>query len=303
VRAVVGRPATLRWQLTDDVGDVLTPTGSVTVSVVAGDGATPVAGPLTATLNATNEAYEVALPPQSQLDTLTATWSAPVAGVAYSATTVIDVVAQRLVDPYILRQDSIIQAIFSGAQGPLQLVQLMDQVEEGIRYILGYPPVLEGFRTEWDTLRGTLNDALYVSGTVNGLPYGWGAGKMRIPGTKIPVQIYSGTINGVALDPINDVPKLNIENGMLVWADYRPWISGRYQWWGTHGESNPAADLRWAAKKLCHHFAQTSDFPDRAYSITTEAASILFSMPSPDRPTGIPEVDAVLNRLRLESVI
>jgi hypothetical protein len=262
-----------------------------------------------AALNESDKVWEWTLPPQSQLDSLEATWSAIVDGVTFTETYEVDIVYSRLANPWLMRlQDPDIARIAAAPMGKQALLILIDEIEEGIRDILGYPPVLEGYRLCWDTLRGTLNDALYVSGTVNGLPYGWGAGKMLVPGIKFPQQIYSGSINGVPMDPINDIPMLLIQNGALIWADYRPWISGRYTLWGTHGGGtdggpDPDGDLKRAARRLCHHFAQHVDFPDRAYSIVTEGASILFSMPAPDRPTGLPEVDAVLARKRLTSVI
>lgn len=304
MRAVAGRPTTLRYHLTDDVGNDLTPdVGThVTVTVVSGDGTTVLYAAQQATLSGDDGGtWEWVMPPQAQLDSLTATWAATVGGFAYSEVQNIDVVSCRLVEPYQFQSDPDLMALIAAGPGPLLL--LIDQIEDGLREILGFPPALEGFRMSWDTLRGTLNDALYVSGTVNGLPYGWGAGKMLIPGIKFPVQIYSGTINGVALDPVNDIAKLIIENGALAWADYRPWISGRYSLYGTHGEANPARDLRQVAKKLVHHVGQSVDYPDRAYQVVTEGATILFSMPAPDRPTGIPEVDVVLARYRLSSVI
>ena len=301
MRVAAGRPATLRWQLTDEGGTGLTPdTGhNPTVTVTAGDGVTALYTAQATTLNQNDGAWEWVMPPQTQLDTLAAVWTTVVGGVTYTNTDTIDVIAQRLAEPYLLRQDSDLQALTNQ-----QLLQLLDQVEELIRDVIGYCPVLEGARPSWDTLRGTLNDALYVAGTVNGLPYGWGAGKMFIPGVKFPQPtVYAGTINGVALDPTNDIPKLQVMDGCLVWSDYRPWISGRYSFWLTHGEPNPPQDLRWCCQKLIHHFVQKSNYPDRAYSIQTEGASILFSMPNADRPTGLPEVDAILARYRLSSVI
>ena len=215
-----------------------------------------------ATFSSADQAWEWTLPPQTQLDALVANWTAMVSGASYSEFTEVDIVAGRLADPWLMRQtDPDIETIFLSPLGKQALFILLDQVEEGIRDILGYPPVLEGFRMQWDTLRGTLNDALYVSGTVNGLPYGWGAGKMLIPGIKFPVPppnatgpLYAGAINGVPLDPVADIPNLLIENGCLIWSDYRPWISGRYSAWGAHGGgSNPGGapdgDLRWAARQ------------------------------------------------------
>lgn len=303
MRAAAGRPATLRWQLTDDVGTPLTPDAGVSVTVLAGDGTTVVAGPSAATLAAEEDVWQWVLPGQAKLDSLIANWSATVNGLAYATSTYVDIVGQRLVEPYLLRQDPTIADVFEGPQGTMALLALMDQIEVSIASILGYPAVLEGFREEWDTLRGTLIDGLYVSGTVNGLPYGWGAGKMLIPQVRMPVQIYAGSINGVALDPVTDVEDLLVQTGALVWSDYRPWVSGRYSMWGTHGDPIVNAELQWAAMKLIRHFAQVSNYPDRAYSVVTEGASIMFSMPSPDRPTGLPEVDAILNRIGMVKVI
>ena len=303
MRAVVGRPATLRWHLTDDVGSVLVPDsdGVASVSVLAGDGSTVVLTSTPAVLNPNLGAWEATLPPQSKLDSLAAIWTATVGGYVYTETITTDVVAGRLVEPFQLQNDTDLAQLL--AQGPELLVILVDQVEEIIRDILGFPPVLEGFRQTWDVTRGTLQDSLYVSGTVDGLPYGWGAGKMLIPGVKWPAQVYAGTINGVAQDPTADIAKISVEDGCLTWNDYRPWISGRYSFWGTHGAVTPSRELRQVALKLIHHVAQTTDYPDRAYSVSTEGATIMFSMPSPDRPTGLPEVDAVLARLRNDSVI
>jgi hypothetical protein len=139
-----------------------------------------------------DQAWEWTLPGQAQLDSLVAQWSATVGGVTYSHNAEVDVVGGRLADPWLMRQtDPDVAAVMASALGKQALLILLDQVEEGIRDIIGYPPVLEGFRVSWDELRGTLNDALYVSGTVNGLPYGWGAGRMMIPGIKFPTPARS----------------------------------------------------------------------------------------------------------------
>lgn len=305
MRVAAQRPATLRWHLTSDGGTPVTPDNGATpqVTVVAGDG-TVAYGPTNASLATGTEGAEWTwvLPAQSKLDTLTATLTATVGGVPMSVPLEVDIIAQRLIDPWRLRNDYPAD-LGAGVVDDEQLLFLLDQAEETIRDVLGYPPVLEGARVEWDTLRGTINDALYVAGTVNGLPYGWGAGRMLIPQVRMPVEVYSGSVNGVALDPTLDVTKILVQNGALVWSDYRPWISGRYSLWLTHGDPSPAADLRWACGKLVAHRSKTIDYPDRAAQVVTEGATIVFAMPTADRPTGIPEIDAVLNRYRLTSVI
>ena len=394
MRAAANRPATLRYHLVDEAGSPLTEDNGtkVTVTVAAGDGITTLYSNQIATYNATDGGWEWVLPPQTKLDQLTAAWTATVGGVTWTVTTVVDVVAERLVEPWLARQDPDLSSLTAA-----NFLLLMDKCEDYIEGVLGFPPVLAGVRPMWDTLRGTLNDALYVSGTVNGLPYGWGAGKMLIPGVKFPVvgsvtssgnvtlattitsgtvssidlegdtrslisgagfvielstgydavtagvgsyaggvttyainpvavvetysagvtlsytgpyqgqgAIYSGSINGVALDPVADIAKLKTINGCLVWSDYRPWISGRYELWLTHGEPDPPRDLRDACLKMMKHYAgigANNNYPDRTASVTTEGATILFNLPGPDRPTGLPEVDSVLQRIRLSAVI
>ena len=305
MRAVAGQPATIRLQVQTDGGTPEAPDAAPTVTVVAGDGTTILYANQAGTqVGSAVGSYTWPLPPQSQLDQLTATWTYTVSGVTYTYPVPVNVVARRLVTPYTLRQaDTNLSTLTDD-----QLLFLIDAVEDKIEDILGYSPVLSGGRQLWDVLRGTLTDALYISGTVNGLPYGWGAGRMLVPGFRRaylqpPGAVYSGSINGVALDAVKDIPFLTVIEGALAWLDYRPWISGRYQLWFTHGDPTPPGELCDAAQKLCSHAAKTNNYPDRATQVVTENATILFALPTPDRPTGIPEVDGVLIRRRLESVI
>ena len=46
-----------------------------------------------------------------------------------------------------------------------------------------------------------------------------------------------------------------------------------------------------------------SGVPDRALTMTTEVGSYTLSLAGENRPTGIPQVDAVLNKLRASSVV
>jgi hypothetical protein len=298
MRVIAGRPFTITFYVDDDGGNLVDAAANPapTVTVTAGDGS--VLYNAQAVVHAGVGTYTYVLPPQAKLDALTATLSYTLNGVAASIWTEVDVIAQRLGQMWQMRQDPQLAALTT-----YQLNALADEVEDQIREILGYPPVLEGFRKTWDSMRGASGDSLFVTGTLNALPYGAGGGHMLVPGVKMPVSVYSGTINGAALDPVNDIPKLSAIDGALIWSDYRPWISGRYSLWGSHGEPSPAGDLRRAARKLVNHYSKTADWPDRAATVTTEGATILFSLPTPDRPTGLPEIDAILNRARLSNVI
>lgn len=69
-----------------------------------------------------------------------------------------------------------------------------------------------------------------------------------------------------------------------------------------YGEDRPPADLARAVLRLARHILLSTDtsIPDRARLMTTEFAQFHLVMANRDYPTGLPEVDAVLNRYRRE---
>lgn len=298
MRVVAGRPATLRWHLTDESGNAVAPDAGVTVTITSGDGVTVLYDDQVATALG-GHVFSWVLPPQPKLDTLDALWEATVGGMSVSQHVALDLISERLIEPWQLRANPDLASTVSDET----LLMLLDQAEQLIGEVIGYPPTLEGVRVSWDSLRGAMNDSTFVSGTLNGLPYGGGGGMMLIPSVKFPRIVYGGSINGQTLDLTSDVGNLSVSDGALLWADFRPWLSGRYSLWLAHGATNPPRDLRWACGKLVTHFSKSVDYPDRASQVQTENATILFSSPSPNRPTGIPEVDAVLSRYALANVI
>lgn len=66
------------------------------------------------------------------------------------------------------------------------------------------------------------------------------------------------------------------------------------------GRNAPPANLANATVKLARHLLLSleSSIPDRARMMTTEFASYQLDVASEDKPTGIPEIDAVLSRYR-----
>jgi hypothetical protein len=300
VRVAAGRPATLRQHISDEAGGDLAIDGGshVFVTVVAGDGVTAVLAAVQATQVGSTAVYTVVLPAQAKLDRLTATWTATVAATPYTWTVIVDVIAERLMEPWRLRQDSTIAAL-----DPDTFLTTLDQIEEFIRDFAGFPAVAEGLRTSFDESRGALGDTTFQIGTINGLPYGGGGGLLLVPGVRKPGQVYAGSINGAALDPVNDVPKISTQDGCLVWSDWRPWQSGRYSLWLTHGDPNPPREIRAVVAKLMKFAATPNNYPLRASQVLTEGATIMFAGTGPDRPTGIPDIDATLVRYRVQSVI
>ena len=70
---------------------------------------------------------------------------------------------------------------------------------------------------------------------------------------------------------------------------------------GTAGATSTApADIVWATEQLARHKALglKSRIPDRALSIQNDLGTVRLSTPAPNRATGLPEIDAVLERRR-----
>lgn len=304
MRAVAGQLATVRHQFATDDGTAVVPDRPPSVTVTGGDGTVilpATAGTADVTLG--DGGYKAVMVAPAQLDRLTATWTATIGGLATSVRDDVDVVGQRLVAPLKLRNDDV---NLSGLS-PVSLLTLLDQVEDRITNILGYSPTLEGARVTWDATRGATGDAVYSPGTVTGLPYGAGGGRMlvptvRLPCTRPPGGVYAASVNGAAMTAA-DLAALTDIDGALAWSDYRPWPTARYAMWLAHGDPSPGGDLRDAAQRLCVYYAKTSAYPAQASQVSSEGATIWFALPSKDRPTGIPEVDGVLTRYGLTKVV
>lgn len=67
-----------------------------------------------------------------------------------------------------------------------------------------------------------------------------------------------------------------------------------------HGYLTPPPDVRRAALRLARQvlLTQQSAIPDRAHTMTTDVATFSLTMASEEFPTGLPEVDAVLQQYR-----
>ena len=286
MRAVVGSPATLTLYVTDATGTLVDATGTPTLAVTAGDG-TAVGSPTVS--HGPTGTYTATLGSQAAPDQLTAAWGWTLASQAYTANQRLNLVGQRLVDLRTLKTDPAL-----AAYTPAQLNPVMDAVEDAFDAVLGFPCVPRGERVDfWLTRPGTLD----TYPTVTGLPYGAGAPRLLVPGVKYPISLvdakrYFQTLTDLALIESNG-------RGAFEYADGRPFPPGPYRVWVVHGFNPPPGDLRWAAATLIRYQARKdSKLPERAASVSTEGSTIVISLPTPERPTGIASVDAVLNRYR-----
>lgn len=116
--------------------------------------------------------------------------------------------------------------------------------------------------------------------------------ELLLPFVPFPTRIDAITQDGVA---VTDTISIG-DGGVLLrdagWNDAVYTVTGLHRGpWGATPE-----DLIRAAVVLARYAARASNYPERARQIATEGAVITFTTPSPDRPTGLPEVDLAVSR-------
>lgn len=287
MRIVKGREATLRLYIEDEDGDLMVATGTPTVAVTRVSSGAAVSGIGTVT-NPSTGLYEAVLPAQDDFDRLHAVWSYEVSGNSRTEEAHYTIVESRLVPMRLLKTDTKIAAL-SPAPTSAQLLDLIQVVEDWVNRALKFPYCEESFTRTFRIKKPTQ--------------------VLMIPQVLYPRSITAVTIDDVAFtaDEIEDIKinKFGVERGATGWSFLTGttpgsggWPVGRYTVVGTHGpnpDSMPApADLRRAALTLARYAVRTNNWSERARQVQTQDAVLTFSMPSPDRPTGLPEVDAVV---------
>jgi hypothetical protein len=311
VRAVIGRPTTLTVMVADALGNPtqVDDATDVTVDIFDGAGVAVVAGAL-ATDDAVTGVYSYVLAPRPELDTFNVVWHATVGGYPETIADTLRLVGNRVLSPADIAADDVLQGLTPARRG-----EVLDSVEDLLADVLGFPAVLEGTRVDFDARRGTFAEGAYGSWLAAGIgPAGLsgaqGGERLIVPGVVRPQQVFSLSINGTAA-AIDVVGEFRAGTGFLIWTGSRSWPSGHYEMWLSHGLPYVPGDLRDAAATLARYMAKrkitagkmNSLLPERTASLTTEGAVIVFAVPTPDRPTGLPEVDSVLARYRIGSVI
>jgi hypothetical protein len=139
--------------------------------------------------------------------------------------------------------------------------------------------------------------------------------RLELPGTgtrSLTVQhrristVLAATINGTAQTASNIEP---VWNDRVLWHKTGVWsaatssnprnVTVSYE----HGYQQVPSDIRRAALLLLLREVVPSDIPDRALSLTNEFGNMRLAVPGVDYPTGIPQVDEILNRYRYPDVI
>ncbi len=253
--------------------------GAVTIGIVDAAGTTVVASG-TSTTSAGSGVYTYALPAQSNLKELTATWTGTW-GSAMSFTTHHEVIGDFYTTPAEVRgMDSI-----SGETATFPAADVVEAIAYATRIIDDYCGVSFGQRYHRDVLNGTDSQVIKVT-------------KM------FPTTLLAASVDGTALSAskISDVALFG--NGEMarkadVWAYTSPGNKVVIEYEAGVTSSAPP-DSRWAAKTLAryHLLEQVSRIPDRAISVQSEIGQIQLAQPGMNRPTPLPDVNVVLNRHR-----
>lgn len=276
MRAVLNREVVVRLRVDDDSGALVAPVSLPTLTVTDPDGATVTVGTVT---NTSLGVYEATVDPQSVLTRLTATWSIPVSG---GFTRVVDeaveIVERRVVPLHRLREDPELAELSAESMG-----RLADIVEDWFKSALHFPPVREYVEQTFRPHRETT--VVYV------------------PDVVYPKALRSVTVDGVAMD-LDDYEIT--AGGVYTAAGWRP--DSTVTIGIEHGGPRPfdgglPAELVRAAIILARYANRGNNYPERARQVATEGALITFSAPSPDRPTGLPEVDSVVTKYAFPVVI
>lgn len=283
MRVEVGREIVLRLIVEDDDGRVTEADATPTVTVTDSAGATVTVG--TVAVDEETSEYRATVEARDEVDRLDVTWTFAVASHTRTVRDEVVVVSERLVTLARMRQDAEMQ----DADGEL-LRRVQDEIEAWFASALKTPAVREFARTEF-RLR-------------------YDSPEMRLPTVLAPTKVrriaYVTSLTNQSQEVVLDPAAYSIVNGALVrvandsfltgLSSSASFVAGWYRIDVEHGLDSVPADLRRAAVALARHCARHSNYPDRARRVVTQETEIDFSLPSPDRPTGLPEVDAAIAR-------
>jgi len=283
-------PSTDSRQILRDTAETLTVTfysgetgtdadGAVTIGIVDETGATVVASG-TSTTSSGSGVYTYDLAAQSNLKTLTATWSGTW-GSAMTFDTHHEVVGGWYATPAEVRNmDSIL-----GEATTFPAADLVDAIDYSAAIIDDYTGASWVQRYHHFTLNGTDTDTI------------------RVP-VMFPTTLLSASINGSALSASKISEVALFDDGTLqrksdLWDYTTPGNLVVIEVEAGVGTVAPN-DIRWAARTLAryHLLEQVSRIPDRAISVASEFGQIQLAQPGMNRPTPLPDVNVVLNRHR-----
>ncbi|HUR23997.1 MAG TPA: hypothetical protein VMZ73_09025 [Acidimicrobiales bacterium] len=272
-RISVGAVApTITATFRDGHGMPVAPGATVTVGVDDWAGV-EVLAPLTATTSPQTGVYQVALPTPTAATQLTATWTAGSASIV----TTVDVVGGRLVWP---EEFTSSPGVGFAGRSSIEISDAIAWFEDLAYRYLNWSPIV---RFASRTLRGC--------GTFSGafsLPDPFVTDLLGVTWHSTGVPDVVATAGELALFEVTDA-------GLL----YGSYVTTKATVAYTHGDPSGAADLHDAALTAIRLHLLENSAGRPTLSVANDLGGVTrFSVAGEDKPTGIPEVDAVLNGLR-----
>ncbi len=245
--------------------------GDVTVTITRGDGTTLATAAAT---SSTGEAggYRYTLAPQANLDKLTLAWTGTFGGLEQTQRTYVDIVGG-----YYVTLSEIRAQLNLGDSDKFTTAEL----EQKRRW----------FETLAERHCGVAFVPRYARVTLNGL----GMTTLLLPHPRVR-RLLSASVGGVA---VTDLADWTLESFGRVTrtASFTRGTANvviAYE----HGYDEPPEDLKEAALIAIRERLLDRKSGDRQISEAVEGGVVRYSVAGPDRPTGIPNVDEVLNSYR-----
>lgn len=275
-RARIDTPVTLSASFYDSDGEALVDPGTVTVTITRSDGTTLVTGAATGGTGAAPRTYSLAA--QTRLDHLTAVWTGSLGG--RRITTNVEVVGAFFAE---LAEIRALDALTSATSYPTaKLERARTQAEQAFEDVTGVAWVPRHAR---ETVDGT------------GLP------RLALAHQQ-PRELLAVTIDGTAaadLTAFRLYPYAAIERvAGAIWPRETSGGGRNVVVEYTHGFDEPPGDLKEAFLVYVRDrlLMGNSRIPDRASLMTTDFGTFNLVTAGGARYTGLPDVDAVLQRYR-----
>ena len=280
MRAVIANDTRVRFQFDNADGVPTGATGSVSVSVTRADGTALT--PLTATaVEGFPGLYETTLTAAvyvDRYDELALVWTATVDGQVRSETMYAEVVGGRILSPSALRAGAGLDPQRYDNDLLIWALDIVCDVFDEFCETAWVP------RFRRDTFDG--NNAAYMwtnHGPVHSLV------SASLDGTAMDTTGWVFADDEIRTD--GDIFTADTVQGLNVILEY------------TYGTKRPPSSIIGAAVKYAAHLVRsdTNTIPDRARMVQTEWGMFIMDTASEDKPTGLPEVDSVLVRVRREN--
>lgn len=271
----LNRPGTVTYTVTNEDGIPTAPTAAPSVVVTDADGVTVATGTMTAGTGTGVYTYSLPSAVRGALGTYSVLLSYTVSGIASSTTVDVEVVGSLLFDVAELR-DRYPDIANASSYPSADIRSARDEATARLEQAAG---VAFASRRRLVTVSGDDTSRLMLPDVeVTAVHY-----------VEVDDDAYSGSeLAALTLDP----------SGMLVKTDGSVWPHGvrnvvvEYD----HGYATTPEPVRRAAMRLAVEALIPSAMPTRAVAQTTDLGEIRYSLANPEagRPTGDPEVDAVI---------